>query len=242
MFYFDKSLLTNIQGSFSISQIASVLENPYTSKLRPIRVADSKSSLILIESIEIVSKVYARLTVTDTSKRMYLFVNCSESSFLKPNLESYDRMDDNIEFTLLNRNVVIIEEYYFKPISEMNSENGVRDKLYFFLDSDVVTTGDSNSDSNDSVIIMSSCSIVGHISIPKEHSANKRKRMCLDLKPHYTLSKLNSSINSSAWRTTVFIVDISKEKEFFIQGTTKKGNNILGLFRKYYILILIDLI
>lgn len=221
MFYLSKNCLSQLVTTYSISKTSSVINNDAQAQIILKKSGEFKLHLIKVLHIEIVSSKYARLVVTDSTNTMYLFIRHDETQILDPNLSSYNRQNNDVNFCLLNNSLIAIEEIFFLPISKLKSEFG-NCHADFFLDCENAVIIPLHEDH---VTVLSRFSIVGHelhISDPNKKRKGGVLAASMD-KKKYLVNDLNINLKESEWYTLVYLVDISPEKVFTIKGSNEKG-------------------
>ncbi len=231
MFYLSKDWLSKI--SFGVFQPMSLTKDNVTKiKLKDSSDFSASHFIFQVVSIDSLTNKHARLIVTDSVKRCYMFVDFSLiTNILNPTLKSFARTSNNECMTLLEGSIFLLEEFYYQRVP-MHSEFpnlSLEDWILYGQDCvDVVI-----HTSFDHVIFISQCTIIGHISTPTfvmDRNFKKRKLEFKD-KELYTVSRLNNLIRNCFWRIEVLLVKIGGVKEFNIRGDSKIGTCQRFLFR-----------
>lgn len=238
MFYIKKDCLTHdIINKYSIAHTSSLFNKHPFAKIR-IYSTDSKPLLVVVDSITIVSNQYARIIVNDSVKRMYMFIDYIETpQIVNSQLSSYERFTDSPTDSLLDGSIICIEEFTFKPVSELQQEFGGDFEQYVLQADDAVITAPENSFHH--ISVLTQCLFVGHKSFSEQHAVAlneqlfKKRRLNSEISSSelFTVSLLNNSIKSLNWRTQCCLVDVKEAREFVRKNSTDRGTCQRYLFR-----------
>jgi hypothetical protein len=228
MFYLSKDCLWKIAFTPSISGSVGA-----KIRIRDSALHSSQSYIFQVLTIEILTNKHARLIVTDSVKRMFMFLDFSEiSTLLDSNLPSFSRTNDDVCMKLLDGTVFCLDEFYYKSIRTIRSDFPNL-KLEDFILYGIDCVDFERTEEFDYIVFLNECSILGHVVIPSFILSGNLKKRKLEFKDKefYTVSRLNNLIRNSFWRIEVLLVKMGSVKEFNIKGSSKMGSCQRFLFR-----------